>query len=692
MPVRSGQRWRTGDLWTEVWRKVPGWALEVSNHARVRTLRGRPIKPTIERGKVWVRYTGSDDDAQAKRMFSLASMVLASFKGEPLNLSAKHIDGNFLNCRLENVEPDKLVYHASEGPKYFVEPKPEAVLECRRVLADADISGAVVNAVLSHREGHRTRQQWRDAEACIRALVNAKVATRTIADGMGLLIRVVTARREKMGLGAAPRVEPDRLPGERWLRIPGHKGKISNLGRYVGAFDSLVAGSVARGGRPRVKITPLDGSPVRTVMVASLVLGVWRGYPLSVPARHKNGDILDCRLKNLEVGMQGIRSCQKRGDSPWTRRQDKLLRKATTYAEAATLTGHTLAYARKRMRLLGIELQMPTGSRRGVSAGLEFRDLSALDQCVAVLRDTGVGDRDINLGLNIIKQGKGEFAIKNAAVDRCIAMLHGAGVPHSKIRQAVGLTLTTYHKRLRGLGVKTTPRRPEGWQTKAGPIDHREGEEWRTIPGLTHMVSSEGRVATADGWLIATIVNPRKGQRQVNITRPGGGRYTALVQKLVLAAFKPDMNSRQVHRLNGDLQDDRLENLVPSRVTASVSAPSQPRRRTGNLSDNAGLAMGSVPRAEPLWAQADALVPRGIDDHERGDLISEMVLLVMDGRANTMAEALKKARTAYNRMMGVWSETSLDTPLGDDGGSTRLDMLTSDAEFINTGQVRPRRS
>lgn len=692
MPVRSGQRYRAGDLTTEAWRKVPGWALEVSNHARVRTLRGRPIKPSTARGKVWIRYTGSDEDPQAKRMFSLASMVLAGFRGEPLNRTAKHLNGDALNCRLENLEPDKLIYDHSEGPQHYVEPKPAAVLECRRVLSETDIPGAVVEAVLAHREGHRTRQQWRDAEGCIRALVAAKLSTRTIADGMGVLIRVVTARREKMGIGAAPRCAPDRVSGEQWRCIPGYKGRVSNLGRFIGASGAIIPGAIGKGGRPRVKLTPIDEAPDRNVMIASLVLAVFRGHPLTVSARHRNGDILDCRLKNLEVGVQGFRPCTKRGDATWTRKQDNHLRKVASYAEAAVLTGHSLAYVRKRMRQLGIELQMPTGSRRGVSAGLEFRDLSALDQCVAVLREAGVGDREINLGLNIIKQGKGEFAAKSAAVDHCIAALHKAGVPHSKIRRAVGLQLTTYHRRLRALDIMTTPRRPEGWRTKAGPIDHREGEEWRTIPGLTQMVSSLGRVATADGWLIATVVNPRKGQRQVCLTLDGGKRYTALVQRLVVVTFKPGMNRRQVHRLNGELQDDRLENLVPSRIAAPAVATTPSRARNGNVSDNGGPAMGSVPRAEPLWAQADALVPRGIDDHERGDLISDMVLLVMDGRAKTMVEALGKARTAYNRMMGVWSETSLNTPLGDDGGATRLDMLTTDADFIHTGQVRVRRA
>lgn len=680
------------DLPGEVWKRLPGWRMEVSSEGRVRNLAGRHIKISVERGKLWVRHTGSDADPQEKRMFSVATVVLAAFSGTELNRKAVHRDGDALNCRLANLAPGEVIHHRSMGPTYLVEPDLSAAQECRQVLSETDIPRAVVDGFLTHRQGDRTREQWRDADLCIRALVEAKVPTRTIADGMGVLIRVVTARREKMGLGTMPRVTAGRLPGEKWLRIPGHKGKVSTLGRYIGAHDTLVAGTVGRGGRPRVKITPLDGSPDHTVMIASLVLGVWRGYPLTVPARHKNGDLLDCRLKNLEVGMQGIRPCRKRGDSPWTRRHDNLLRKAASYAEAATLTGHTEAYARKRMRLLGIELQMPNGSRRGVTAPLEFRNFSALEQCIAVLQDAGVGDRTINLGLNIIKQGKGEFALKGEAVNHCIATLHAAGVPHQKIREAVGLVLTTYHRRLRDLGIKTTPRRPEGWRTMTGPIDHREGEEWRQIPGLTQMVSSEGRVATADGWLISPATNARKGQRQVGLTLKDGTRYTALVQRLVVKAFKPEMNSRLIRRLNGDMLDDRAENLIPSYIATPETVAVVTRARRGNLSDSEGPARGSIPRSEPLWAQADALVPRGIEDDVRGDLISEMVLLVMDGRAKTITEAFGKARTAYNRMMGVWSETSLDTPLGDDGGASRIDMLTSDSEFVSTGQVRARRA
>lgn len=677
------------DLPGEVWKRVPGWKLEVSNLARVRTLAGRLIVATIEKGKPRVRYTGSDADPTEKRMFTLASLVLAAFAGEPFERTARHLDGNTLNCRPENLAPDKLIYHRSQGPTYMVDPDPAAVAQCRCILSETSIPVSVVEAFLTHR-GDRNRQQWRDAETCIRALVAADVSSRTIAGAMGVLVRVVTARREKLGIGAAPLVEPDRRPGEKWRRVPGYRAKVSTLGRVTGARGALLAGKMKHG-RPRVRLEPDGSGKPTTVTLASVVLGTWKGLPIDAPAKHRDGDVRNCRLSNLEPGVQGYRPDARRADRPWTRREDLLLKKATSYAEAASLTGHTVAYARKRMQLLGIELQMPTGSRRGVTAPLEFRNFSALEQCVAVLQDAGVEERTINLGLNIIKQDKGEFALKCEAVNHCISTLHAAGVPHRKIREAVGLVTITYHRHLHALGIKTPPNRPKGWLTMSGPIDHRDGEEWRQIPGLSHLVSSEGRVATEDGWLISPHIN-RRGTRQVCLVRNGRRTYTVLVQRLVVMAFKPEMSTRLVRHLNGDLLDDRVTNLIPSFIPKTEVAETVVTRRTGNVSDTAGPARGSIPRGEPLWAQADAIVPRGMEDDVRADLVSEMVMLVMDGRARTMAEAFGKARTAYNRMMGVWSEVSLDTPLGDDGGATRIDMLTSDSEFVDTGQVRARRS
>lgn len=674
------------DLPGEVWKRLPGWRMDVSSEGRVRNLAGRHIKLSAERGKLWVRHTGSDADPQEKRMFSVATAVLAAFRGVELTRTAKHLDGDALNCRLVNLQPDKLIFHRSQGPTYLVPPDPAAAEKCRGVLSATDIPANVVEGVMMHREGDRDRQQWRDADRCIRALVEAGIPSRIIADGIGVLGRVISDRRQKMGLHSAPRIKAEQVRGERWRRIPGHKGMVSNLGRYRGGFDALVAGSIAQSGRPRVKITPQDGSKDRVVMIASLVLGVWRGYPLDVPARHLNGDILDCRLKNLEVGMQGIRPCRKRGDTPWTLAQDNRLRKATSYAEAAAQTGHTLAYTRKRMQFLGVEPQMPAGTRRGVTAPLTFRNLSALDQCVAVLQDSGVDERTINLGLNIIKQAKGEFAAKGAAMNHCIVTLHEAGVPHAKIRDGVGLALSTYLRRLQAIGIRAPVPRPVGSRTLLGPIDEREGEEWRTVVGFEYLISSMGRVASPTGYLLSHSTN-NLGDLQVSMMRDCR-RLTRLVARLVLEAFKPHLTTRTARHLNGDKTDNRVDNLVPRlALPEAVHAPA-PSSRPGNVSDQFD---GSLPLGQPLWVQANRLVPAWLDETVRRDLVSEMILLVMEGHVTSLDEALAKAKTAYNRMMGVWSETSLDAPLGDDGGATRIDMLTSDSEFISTGQVRARR-
>jgi hypothetical protein len=103
---------------------------------------------------------------------------------------------------------------------------------------------------------------------------------------------------------------------------------------------------------------------------------------------------------------------------------------------------------------------------------------------------------------------------------------------------------------------------------------------------------------------------------------------------------------------------------------------------------------GSRKRSALVGKQLDQVirtVPRGYAPHLRDDLINATLLILLEGRAVAPADAYKIARREHSRLMGTWKENSLNTPVGDGAGATRIDMLTSSSEFINTGQIRSRR-
>lgn len=75
--------------------------------------------------------------------------------------------------------------------------------------------------------------------------------------------------------------------------------------------------------------------------------------------------------------------------------------------------------------------------------------------------------------------------------------------------------------------------------------------------------------------------------------------------------------------------------------------------------------------------EAMAAVPRGVPPDERADLIADLVTMRLGGRREPFSALLKEARRERNRIMGTWSERSLDAQIGDHDGFTLMDRLDS---------------
>lgn len=556
--------------------------------------------------------------------------------------------------------------------------KPRPVCEkaretVRRVLVEAGLGDRTIKAAFVAAGGPEGGVGNPDLESALRALFEGQaiVPVAVAADAFGFSRLLIYNRLKRLGLSASGRRQGTNLPKERWKAVPGADLTVSDFGRVRGANGWLLKPEVVAG-RPRVRAR--DG---RMVTVASAVLAAFKGTDVHRPARHLNGDLMDCHLANLKPDRMRHREEVHGGDHPWTRGEDRLLRNAGTCAEAVRLTGHSIRHVQRRMEELGLTLETNLGRGRRDFAD---RDLTAVDEAIAHLERAGLSDRDINLGLGVRLLKAQHKPEVQSAIESCVFALHDAGMEPRAVREAMGWSQTTFTKYLNQLGLADT-RWPEGWLTAAGPPEIIDGELWKAIPGRKGMVSNLGRVVGARGQLLASTPH-HSGGRHVGLVREDDGRIARhKIVALVAAAFRPDIPPLRIAYLNGDPNDVRAENLIP-KARKAVATPDRPTAvaRSGNVAKAGGEA--SRLRQHAIWREADAACPAGLDPNMRQDLISEMVLMVMEGRAADARSALKPAMARYNDVMGTYRERSLDAPVGEPDGKTIGDMLSADVDHI----------
>lgn len=415
------------------------------------------------------------------------------------------------------------------------------------------------------------------------------------------------------------------IEGEVWRSRPDGLISVSDQGRAKTMGGNLIAHYWVRG---QVRWSYGVRGTSYQVKASSLVAELFLGGCPSEDVEHRNGDLRDIRACNLII--------------PWSEYQDAVIMEADTCTSAAERLGLTFSRVARRAKTLG-----KTWWRKGFTHGVPLADrLEEAKRVIALLEAAGISDRDINLALSIPKMPKRD---KRAdATDRCLAVLYDQ-MSAAEIAAALGwkhhYSIT---KRLRDLGlVKAT-----GWagRTRAGFPDDIDGEEWREHPDGV-WVSNMGRVATGSGLLSV--------QRRPNCTpfiglQVRGQARSVAVARLMLDVFRPGLPYSKKLFINGDFCDVRLANI-------------------------------GVPVDRAQVREVKRLVPSNWEPQDRNEVEQFALLALMDGRAQTPAEAIKYAKRQQRDLKGLHKTWSLDEADGDHRAG--IDRLSSDGTFIDNGRV-----
>ena len=222
-------------------------------------------------------------------------------------------------------------------------------------------------------------------------------------------------------------------------------------------------------------------------------------------------------------------------------------------------------------------------------------------------------------------------------------------------------------------------------------------EVLRPVPGWWVLVSESGDVLSSLTGKPRSCLLRKDGTVQWALVGPGGKRRTATMLWLLrasgwLSQGDYDAAVRKKCRLGepwAAADDARLKRcrtfleaaaLFPHR---SASAIRTRRSRIGHSfsRDQAPTSHVTQPFSNALYRKAFDAVPRWMAAHEREDLISDIIVLMLEGVCDDVSVAYKAARKARNRLMHSGREHSLDAPLFSDSSVSLLDRLDTEGRI-----------
>lgn len=227
------------------------------------------------------------------------------------------------------------------------------------------------------------------------------------------------------------------------------------------------------------------------------------------------------------------------------------------------------------------------------------------------------------------------------ADDAEIVRLHGLKVPVRRMVALTGRSRTFLTGRVKALNLNAPP----------VVAEDLPGESWTEARRYGVRVSTLGRVVRT--------VGPQAGRLLVVRFRDG---YASVL-----------LNKRQT------ALSHLLRDAFGSRAWAILAA--RIGRASGEGQRPGEVVAGSVPRTNEIWAAAAAVVPRGLTYDLRADLISDMVVMRLEGDVRGFHELFKSARRDHDRRTGRFVERSAFDLLPGHNRTRLIDTFTDGDSF-----------
>ena len=223
--------------------------------------------------------------------------------------------------------------------------------------------------------------------------------------------------------------------------------------------------------------------------------------------------------------------------------------------------------------------------------------------------------------------------------DQTITARSEAGEQVEDIARAIGRTTRHVSRRRKAMGC--------GRATVVLALQPIAGEVWKDRPDLRLKVSSLGRVACLRSNRLKAIIRNEEDRER------GAAGYVSCYTR------------------DGAKANKRFETLMLE--TFGREKPVRERTFSGR---------GSLPTSDSIWAEARRAVSYGLPHDVQDDLISDIVLMRLEGFPGSAAEAARIAMRSHSIMRGTFTERSLDAPIPGHDDLRLMDLIASDHEHF----------
>lgn len=191
-------------------------------------------------------------------------------------------------------------------------------------------------------------------------------------------------------------------------------------------------------------------------------------------------------------------------------------------------------------------------------------------------------------------------------------------------------------------------------------------EPWRDRPELGIRVHRSGQIHSLKTGRVLSATHFR-GHDYVTI-KVDGRRRTRRVHVIIAETFsprlpassRPEWTAQEESTLRRARTFAEAYAALPFRSVCAIRNKARKLRLhlIKSAPSRSAPVTGGRPWRDALYVETAAACPSGLPYHLREDLISDVVLMRLEGFQGSMADAFRLARKAHNRMTGAYRERS----------------------------------